>query len=61
MIVTPQTGRHPWPGWKVFLNTRAAIERVIRYIRENPIKAQMPEQRWPFVKEYDGWMPPSAW
>jgi REP element-mobilizing transposase RayT len=53
---------HPvWggPGWKVFLNTREDMERIVDYIRQNPIKAGRPEQRWPFVKEYDGWMP--AW
>jgi REP element-mobilizing transposase RayT len=51
---------HPvWggPGWKVFLETREDLERVIRYIRDNPTKASLPEQRWDFVKEYDGWMP----
>jgi REP element-mobilizing transposase RayT len=54
---------HPvWggPGWKRFLNTRADIERVVRYIRANPIKAGFPEQRWPFVTEYDGWVPRPA-
>ena len=52
---------HPvWggPGWKVFLNTRAAIENVVKYIKNNPIKIGRPEQRWDFVTEYDGWMPP---
>jgi REP element-mobilizing transposase RayT len=51
---------HPvWggPGWKVFLNARRDFERVIKYIRENPRKAGLAEQSWPFVKEYDGWMP----
>ena len=45
------------PGWKVFLNTREDMERIVRYIRENPLKAGWPEQTWPFVKEYDGWLP----
>lgn len=52
---------HPvWggPGWKVFLNTRRDMERIVDYIRNNPMKAGLPEQRWPFVKEYDGWLPP---
>lgn len=44
-------------GWKVFLNTREDIERIVRYIRENPTKAGRPEQRWPFVRVYDGWLP----
>ena len=51
---------HPvWggPGWKVFLNTCEDIERVIEYIRQNPIKAGRPEQRWDFVQKYDGWLP----
>jgi REP element-mobilizing transposase RayT len=51
---------HPvWggPGWKVYLNTCADIERTIRYILDNPIKARMPEQTWPFVRHYDGWLP----
>jgi REP element-mobilizing transposase RayT len=51
---------HPiWggPGWKVFLNSCADIERTIRYIRENPIKAKRPEQIFEFVKAYDGWLP----
>jgi len=26
-------------------------------IRQNPIKAGRPEQHWPFVKTYDGWLP----
>lgn len=56
--------RHPvWggPGWKVLLNTRADIERVDHYIRMNPIKAGMPAQEWPFVTQYDGWMPREWW
>jgi hypothetical protein len=51
---------HPvWggPGWKVFLNTRRDFERLVRYIRNNPVEAVRAEQRWEFVKEYDGWMP----
>jgi hypothetical protein len=45
------------PGWKVFLNTRADMERIVRYVRDNPVKAGRPAQAWGFVKEYDGWMP----
>ena len=51
---------HPvWdgPGWKVFLETRDDIERIIRYIRANPTKARLPEQNWRFVRAYDGWLP----
>ena len=53
-----RSAAHPvWggPGWKVFLETPDDIERTIRYIEENPIKARMPAQRWSFVKQYDGW------
>jgi REP element-mobilizing transposase RayT len=55
-----RSAAHPvWggPGWKVFLNTRADMERIVDYIRNNPIKAGRPPQHWAFVKEYDGWMP----
>ena len=51
---------HPvWggPGWKVFLNTRRDFERVVRYIRDNPVKAGRAQKHWDFVTEYDGWMP----
>ncbi len=51
---------HPvWggPGWKVYLDSVADIERTIKYICENPIKAQLPEQMWDFVRKYDGWLP----
>lgn len=55
---------HPvWggPGWKVFLNTRKDMEGRVKYIRGNPIKAGRAEQHWPFVKEYDGWLPKRFW
>ncbi len=55
-----RTADHPtWggPGWKVFLNTREDMERVVRYIAENPIGAGRPAQHWPFVQPYDGWLP----
>lgn len=51
---------HPvWggPGWKVFQHSPKQIETTIRYIRDNPIKIGRPVQNWPFVIEYDGWMP----
>jgi REP element-mobilizing transposase RayT len=53
--------RHPdhpvWggPGWKVFLNTPTDIERTIRYVEDNPIKARLPKQSFEFVTKYDGW------
>jgi REP element-mobilizing transposase RayT len=55
-----RTPDHPvWggPGWKVFLSSRDDIARTVRYIQENPPKAGRPRQRWPFVTEYDGWLP----
>ena len=51
---------HPvWggPGWKVFLDTRESMVRVVKYIRENPLKIGLPEQRWDFVQPYTGWVP----
>jgi REP element-mobilizing transposase RayT len=51
---------HPvWggPGWKVYLETRADIERVIRYINDNPTKARRARQSWRFVTQYDAWLP----
>jgi REP element-mobilizing transposase RayT len=55
-----RSATHPvWggPGWKVYLNTRADMERIVKYIHDNPIKAGQPPQEWPFVKVYDGWLP----
>lgn len=52
--------QHPvWggPGWKVFQNTRQDMERIGRYVRENPVRAGRAEQDWDFVKPYDGWLP----
>jgi len=51
---------HPvWggPGWKVYLETREDIQRVIKYIEENPIKSRRPRQTWDFVTPYEGWLP----
>jgi REP element-mobilizing transposase RayT len=45
------------PGWKVFLDTREDMVRVVRYIEENPVKARLPRQYWSFVQPYDGWLP----
>lgn len=53
--------RHPdhpiWggPGWKVFLNTPSDIERTIKYVEDNPIKAHLPPQSFEFGTKYDGW------
>ncbi len=51
---------HPvWggPGWTVYQNTREDMERTVRYIEENPLKAGLPAQHWPFVTPYVGWLP----
>jgi REP element-mobilizing transposase RayT len=51
---------HPvWggPGWKVYLDSRDAMARTVDYIRNNPPKARRPAQHWPFVTQYDGWLP----
>jgi REP element-mobilizing transposase RayT len=58
----PQASRgieHPvWggPGWKVFLESRGHIERTVEYVQRNLVVARGPEQAWPFVTVYDGWL-----
>jgi REP element-mobilizing transposase RayT len=42
-------------GWKVFLDHPDEVRRTVRYIEQNPVKARLPAQKWPFVKAYDGW------
>src|SRR5215217_6711632 len=50
--------RHPehpvWggPGWKVFLDTPQDIQRTIKYVEDNPIKARLPAQSYEFVTKY---------
>lgn len=49
---------HPvWggPGWKVFLDDVASIERTVKYVEDNPKKARLLSQNWEFVTKYDGW------
>ncbi len=51
---------HPvWggPGWKVYLETRADIYRVVEYIEDNPTRARRRRQTWEFVTPYEGWLP----
>ena len=51
---------HPvWggPGWKVYLETRDDIDRTIAYVRKDLVQGRGPEQKWPFVRPYDGWLP----
>ena len=49
-------GRVPSPwvvgGWFVYLNSPAEVHGRIRYVEENPTKAGLPPQRWPFVRPY---------
>jgi REP element-mobilizing transposase RayT len=42
-------------GWKVFLDEPNEVRRTVTYILRNPLPLGLPEQRWLFVKEYDGW------
>ncbi len=41
----------PWQRscWRSYLNTHGDIELAIEYVQENPEKAGLPRQRWPFV------------
>jgi hypothetical protein len=39
----------------VHLETPDDIRRTIRYIERNPLPLGLPVQRWPFVRQYDGW------
>ena len=47
-------GRVPSPwvvgGWVVFLNSSPEVHSRIRYVEENPVKAGLPRQQWPFVR-----------
>jgi len=46
-------------GWKRFLGLRDAVRKGVEYVEDNPAKGALSPQRWPFVKNDDGW-PPSA-
>ena len=49
---------HPvWggPGWKVFLDEPDDVWRTIPYVDDNPVKAHLPRQSWPFVTPYNNW------
>ena len=45
LVETPWTRR----CWKLFLNDESAIRAAARYIEQNPIAANMPQQHWSFV------------
>jgi hypothetical protein len=42
-------------GWDRFLDSPSAIRGRVRYAADNPEKADLPRQAWPFVVAYDGW------
>jgi REP element-mobilizing transposase RayT len=42
-------------GWDRFLDSTQAIRGRIRYVGDNPEKAGLRRQAWPFVVAYDGW------
>ncbi len=50
-------GRLPSPwvegGWNVFLDTDDEIRQRIDYTNDNPVKARLPRQQWPFVVPFD--------
>jgi REP element-mobilizing transposase RayT len=41
-------------GWKVFLDSPERIVATAEYIRRNPLKWGLPEQKWWFVTKYEG-------
>jgi REP element-mobilizing transposase RayT len=45
----------PWAdgGWKVYLDTDDDMCEAIQYVEENPVKAGLPRQRWPFVQRFE--------
>jgi REP element-mobilizing transposase RayT len=47
-------GGTPWVkgGWAVYLFDETSVERAIRYVKSNPIKAGLRPQRWSFVEPY---------
>jgi REP element-mobilizing transposase RayT len=54
--IVPQD--HPvWTknGWKVFLDSPDKVWGRIRYVEKNPLKENLPRQKWPFVVVYDNW------
>ena len=45
----------PWTdhGWNVYLNTDSDVQRAINYVRKNPLREGLREQRWSIVTPYD--------
>jgi REP element-mobilizing transposase RayT len=44
----------PWTdhGWNVYLNTDDDVRRAIDYVRENPLREGLRQQRWSFMIPY---------
>ena len=42
-------------GWKVFLDHPDDVHRTIHYIEQNPMKMNLPIQRYPWITSYDNW------
>ncbi len=38
--------------WKVFLTEAEHVARAVEYVEQNPIKEGLPQQRWPFVRDW---------
>ena len=49
-------GRFPTPwarkGWWVYLDRDADVQRSVRYVCDNPVRAGLKKQRWSFVTVY---------
>lgn len=46
--------------WKVYLDHEEAVEAAIHYVNENPVREGRPEQKWKFVKPFQG-IDKSSW
>ena len=42
-------------GWKVFLDDADDVRRTVHYIEQNPMKMNLPIQRYPWITSYDNW------
>lgn len=42
-------------GWKSFLDSPDSVRGAIKYVQNNPAKADRQSQSWQFVTQYDGW------
>jgi REP element-mobilizing transposase RayT len=48
--------RSPWgeKGWVDFLDTVEEVRRLIHYVEDNPLRAGLKPQNWPFVIKFEG-------